>query len=284
MNNRFKAIKERNPAQIYNEKRRIVLRKMMADPSKARKWLDGYREVLGRQGYAGLKAELDFFERYRYTYQLTPALDVGDATDFVGEIDGRMQRIDVTTNIKFKKLETYEPFQTDGHLYRIAVWDGGDFELVDINFPFCDDCGDGRILPTGILLGENYNRHGESQWSHDQNLVMICSSCGNHEIIDAITTHFLYDFNRCYQMANEALDETLNLGGSTVDIEKEIQDYAVAALRYLRQSFGQYLVAVGGIEYEITNPTNADGCWQFRLEQISPLAEAYLQGSYPWYV
>lgn len=42
MSNRLKAAKAKNPAHIYNEKRRIILSGMMNDPAKARKWLDGY--------------------------------------------------------------------------------------------------------------------------------------------------------------------------------------------------------------------------------------------------
>lgn len=282
MNNRFKAAKAKNPAHIYNEKRRIILSGMMNDPAKARKWLDGYRSVLGGKGYTGLKAEVDFFERYRDAYRLTPALDIGDVTDFVGEIDGRMQRIDVTTNIDFKKLDNYEPFQAGGHRYRIAVWDGSDFELVDINFPFCDECGDGRVLPTGLLGSENHNRHGESRWSNDQSLVMICGACGHYEIADTLTTHFLYDFDQYYEMANEARDEARASGEDDVDVEQEVQEHASAALRYLRRNFGRYLVGVGGERYEITSPANADGHWVFRLVQVLPLVRDHLQDSYPW--
>jgi len=236
MNSELESEKSKNPAQIYNEKRRIVMSKLVTDPATARQWLDGYKKTLGPQRYAGLKAELEFFERYRKEYQLTPALDVGDATDFTGEIDRKYHRIDVTTNVAFKKLGTYEPFQADDYRYRIAVWDGHDFELVDI---------EGRILPTGMLLGENYDKEGNSRWSNDQDLVTICSSCGTYEITDTITTPFLYDFDHWYASLNEAREETKEAGGPPIDIEREVQDFADAALRYLRQSFGQYVVAVG---------------------------------------
>lgn len=282
MNRKMKAARQNNLAQVYNEKRRIVMSKMTTDPATARQWLDNYKNTLGPQGYAGLKAELEFFDQYSKTYHLTPALDVGDATDFTGEIDGRLNRIDVTTNIDFKKLSTYEPFQTDDYRYRIAVWDGSAFELVDINFPFCQVCGEGRILPTGMLLCENYDDEGNSRWSNDQALVMICSGCGEYEVADTITTPFLYDFTHWYAVLNEAKQEAKDAGEEPVDIETEVRDYASAALRYLRQSFGQYLVAVGGRHYEVTNPANADGLWLYRLEHVLPLAQDHLQDSYPW--
>lgn len=282
MNSKFSKAKAINPAQIYNEKRRILLSKMTTDPDTARQWLKGYQKTLGATGYAGLKAEIDFFEMYQKEFQLTPALDVGDATDFVGEIDGQLHRIDVTTNIDFKKLETYEPFQADGYCYRIAVWDGNDFELVDINFPFCKDCGKGRILPTGLLLGENFDEEGKSLWSNNQQLVAICNFCGKYDIASTTSTPFLYDFDHLYATLNEACEEAAELGAEPVNVKREVEEYAAAALRYLRNSFGAYLVAVGGKRYEITNPSNGDGQWVYQLVQISPLAHDHLETDYPW--
>jgi hypothetical protein len=71
------------------------------------------------------------------------------------------------------------------------VLDGKDFELIDINFPFCKDCKLGRVLPTAMLLDENFD-DGESKWSNDQLLVTICSDCDQTEVIDRVTTPFLY--------------------------------------------------------------------------------------------
>jgi hypothetical protein len=62
----------------------------------------------------------------------------------------------------------------------------GRFDLVDINFPFCEHCQGGRILPTAVLLEGNQNRHGDRQWSNDQLLVKICSTCGEVEVADRI--------------------------------------------------------------------------------------------------
>jgi hypothetical protein len=284
MNSRLSKANANNPAQIYNDKRRILLSKMRTDPNTARQWLEGYQKVLGATGYVGLKAELDFFEKYQRAFQLTPALDVGDATDFVGEIDGQMHRIDVTTNTDFKELKTYEPFQVDGYRYRIALRDGNDFELVDINFPFCKNCEIDRILPTGLLLGENFNENGDSLWSNNQQLVAIYSSCGEYDIADTITTPFLYDFDHLYTMLNEACEEASERGAEPINIEKEVTEYAAAALRYLRNNFGAYLVAIGGKHYEITNPSNGDGRWVYYLAHICPLVHDHLESKYPWNV
>src|SRR5436305_489509 len=101
---------QRHPAAVYNEKRRILFLQIHKDGNAktALQWLEGYRRVLGPKGYNGLLAEIRFYEAYRKDYTLSVAGDMGDATDFVGQVSGSMFRIDVTTNTSFKTLSTYE--------------------------------------------------------------------------------------------------------------------------------------------------------------------------------
>lgn len=280
--NMWKTTKARNPAEVYNEKRRIIFAQMQKDVAVAKSWLNGYRNALGPAGYAGLKAEVAFFEQHHKHLNLVVAADVGDATDFVGFVDGAMHRIDVTTNIAFKRLASYEPLQLEGALYKVAVFDHGRFELVDINFPFCGHCRGGRILPTAVLLEENHNQHGDSQWSNDQLLVNICSACGEVEVADRITTPFLYDFESLYRDLNEAKLEAEDLGGVPIDVRAEVDAYARRASRYLSDVFGTRLVAVGGKSYEITNPRDGDGYWTVKFVDQLPLVQEHLQDEYPW--
>ena len=51
----------------------------------------------------GLDAELEFYHLFREKLQLVPTLDCGDHTDFVGMLDEKLTRFDVTTNISFKQ-------------------------------------------------------------------------------------------------------------------------------------------------------------------------------------
>ena len=278
----WKAAKARNPAEVYNEKRRIIFSQMQKDPEIAKSWLEGYRSTLGPTGYAGLMAEIAFFEQYRKDLNLVVAADIGDATDFVGVLDGAMYRIDVTTNIAFKRLASYEPLQLEGALYKVAVFDKGHFDLVDINFPFCKHCQGGRILPTAVLLGENYNRHGDSRWSNDQLLVNICSACDEMEVVDRITTPFLYDFHSLYRDLDEARREAEDLGAAPIDVRAEAGAYAHRASRYLSDIFGTRLIATGGKNYEITNPRDGDGHWTVKFEERLPLVQQYLLDEYPW--
>jgi hypothetical protein len=284
MRNRIAKVKARNPIAIFNDTRRTVLSGFMKDSAEARKWLEGYRDrhVLDARGYAGLKAELEFFERYEREFGLVPALDIGDSTDFSGTQDGMSWSFDVTTNINFKNLAKYEPMQIRGRRYTIAVSGGKDFELIDINFPFCEDCKTGRVMPTAMLLDDNFCDDGESNWSNDQLLVTICSGCQRTEVVDRLTTPFLYGFDHWYQTLNEARAEAEDLGQPPIDIDQEILEYSTSALRYLRNQWGVYLVAIGGKDYKITNPSDADGYWTYQLTHIAPLAEGYLQNEYDW--
>lgn len=172
-----------HPAQRYNDIRRIIF-STANDKSKgismAFDCLEGYRQELGSTGYVGLKAELEFFNRYKRDYLLTSALDAGDHVDFTGSIDGRSVRFDVTTNINYKEYKDYEPFLTEGYDYRIALLDRNNFEVIDVldlAFPRCSSCHETHAFPFLLTLGENFNRHGESMWSHDQLLLDVCPSC-----------------------------------------------------------------------------------------------------------
>lgn len=271
-----------NPVEVYTRTRRIVFSQMLKDPDEAKRWLEGYRQSLGPAGYIGLKAEVAFFEQYRQAFELVLAADVGDATDFVGMIDGVLHRIDVTTNSAFKQLQSYEPLQLQGARYKIAVLDQGKFDLIDINFPFCPNCKTGRILPTGMLLEENTDAHGNSQWSNDQLQVDICSACGESKVTARITTPFLYDFTRVYDELNAAKHEAEDTDSTPIDVCGEAKAYARRASRYLSDAFGTRLVAVGGKHYEITDPRDADGYWLYKFEDQLPLVSQHLQDAYPW--
>ena len=70
----------------------------------------------------GLRAELYFFHKFKETYNLIPALDCGDKTDFSGFIEEIPARIDVTTNIQLKRenLSLYDEFIAKDESFWIA--------------------------------------------------------------------------------------------------------------------------------------------------------------------
>ena len=120
----------------YNRVRRILF-STAQNRSKgfglAYEWLEkSYRAKLGPRGHAGLLAELKFYERYRHEFKLTVAGDMGEHADFSGEYRGAASRFDVTTNVSFKKFETYEPFLSDGPEYKIVVVDPRSLDVSDV--------------------------------------------------------------------------------------------------------------------------------------------------------
>jgi len=248
-----------HPANIYNEKRRIIFSQADKNLNEAQKWLDGYKQILGTKGYKGLSAELEFYAKYGKDYHLTPALDCGDSTDFSAVIDGNAFRIDVTTNLNFKELEKYEPYQTNGKQYKIALYTGDNFELIDINFPFCSNCGYGRIFNIALLHGQNF-KNEEPTWTNDQSLIDVCGSCGHYQIISNITSHCFPDFseiasdlwdhlglNEIYE--SEEPEEYKELRNK---YDQSIHEYSVTSIRYLKEQFSTFLVGIGSPGYKIT--------------------------------
>ena len=170
-------------AENYNRIRRILF-SAANDPRKgfevAYEWMENtYRKQLDAKNYRGLMAELNFYQRYGREFFLTVAGDMGEHADFAGAFGSQPARFDVTTNINFKRFETYEPFMGVGPAYKIASMDKDNFEVIDVldlAFPRCDQCG-GHLMPAIVLLNQNYNRHGESQWTNDQLLIDVCTGC-----------------------------------------------------------------------------------------------------------
>lgn len=69
-----------------------------------------------------------------------------------------------SSNLKFKELQAYEPLQIEGDRYKIAVHDGQNFELVDINFPFCSPAR--ASLPAYLLrVGHQHRMSAGRKWS-----------------------------------------------------------------------------------------------------------------------
>lgn len=78
-------------AETYNRIRRILFSTVhnpQQGMAKAREYLERYKKRLGPNGYVGLKAELEFYERHRGDFALTVAADVGEHADFSGVLSG----------------------------------------------------------------------------------------------------------------------------------------------------------------------------------------------------
>lgn len=136
--------------------------------------LKGSLYALDKRSIVGLEAELKIYDKHKNDWDLTPTLDCGDHTDFTGFINKEQVRLDVTTNVEFKKLEDYEKFQKEGKRYFIVYFNRRteEAELIDINFPFCD-CG-GRLMKMVVLEDLNTTEIYSGS-SITQSLITVCS-------------------------------------------------------------------------------------------------------------
>ncbi|PXX74698.1 hypothetical protein [Rivihabitans pingtungensis] len=251
-------------ASEYNRIRRILFC-TIHDPAKgfncAFEYLDGYKRTLGVHGYTGLKAELNFYQKHGREFGLTVAGDMGEHADFAGSYGSQLARFDVTTNINFKQFQDYEPYMGSGPRYKIALLDQGNFEVIDVldlAFPRCS-CG-GYLIPSVILLGQNYNRHGESTWTNDQLLVDVCTGCHEYFERNRFTHHGLlspqeyfdgFDSQEEYDLAIQATEQHL-----------------VDAYKYFRREHSDYLMAVGQHDYIVTEP-DGGGYWAINLSFVN---------------
>jgi len=247
-------------ASTYNEIRRIIF-STANNPKRgfalANEWLEKtYKNKLGSRGYAGLKAELYFYEKHRHEFKLTVAGDMGEHADFSGMYGTDATRFDVTTNLDFKKFHNYEPHMGDGLYYKIALLDKNNFEIIDIlnlAFPRCQWC-EGYLIPCITLLDQNYNRHGESQGTNDQLLMNICSECNE-----------IYEENRYTHGGLSSPQEYFD--NFDVDFESEVdyrakstEEYCIDNYKYFRREFNDNLMAIAQHNY-ITTGRKGEGYW-----------------------
>jgi len=249
-------------AKTYNDIRRILFC-TANDPMKgfpcAYEYLERtYKKKLDNKGYVGILAELKFYEKYRREFNLTVAGDMGEHADFAGTLGREATRFDVTTNINFKKFHDYEPYMGHGPSYKIALLDQGNFEVIDVlnlAFPKCECCG-GYLIPTVILLDQNYNRHGDSLWNNDQLLIDICENCEEYFERERYTHSGLLSVGEYHDYNDD--DMSLDL----------TESYITSIYKYFRRQHSDYLMAVGSHGYRITKP-DGGGYWALNLNFIN---------------
>ncbi|TYB32726.1 MAG: hypothetical protein FXF49_10040 [Flexistipes sinusarabici] len=251
-------------AENYNKIRRILFstaNKPNKGFSVAYEWMEStYCKQLDLKSYYGLMTELKFYECYKNEFYLTVAGDTGEHADFAGIFGSQPARFDVTTNINFKNFLDYEPYMGSGPIYKVALLDQGSFDVIDVldlAFPRCNCCG-GYLIPTIVLLDQNYNRHGESQWNNDQLLIDVCTGCEeyteNHRYIHSglFSASEYYDF----------------FGGDVDLAEKAKEQHVISAYKYFRRQHSDYLMAVGSHNYIVTMPKGG-GHWAINFNFVN---------------
>lgn len=248
-------------AETYNRTRRILF-STANDRSKgfsvAYEWMEQtYRKQLGPKCYVGLMAELKFYERFKSEYKLTVAGDMGEHADFSGLFESEVTRFDVTTSLAYKNFKDYEAYLIDGPKYSIVLIDPNNFEVFDVvslAFERCD-CG-GYMVPFVLLMDQNYNDKGESQWSNDQIHMKICNNCSEFKEIDRYTHHFLFSPS---EYSAELPDEM-----PTNEVQNVLEQYSLDAYKFFRREFCDELMGVAEHSYRITG-RKGEGFWTFNF-------------------
>lgn len=271
-------------AKLYNKVRRITFslyHKSGKGYPAAHDFLLSQEGKLSRSAFVGLRAELEFYHNHREEFDLTAAGDFGDHCDFTANIDQKNFRVDVTTNFDYKKYEDYEPFIEDGAFYQIAIVDSDNYELedlVNINFPVCEECENGRLFDLALLGNENSSHSGSRTWSYDQVHFQYCNNCQEIFEVSRITTVQLPDFDTLkgqishyaegQAMPNKELYESI--------IESELDQQLTNIKNYLKTQFNKIPFGFYSNSYTITNPQTADGFWQTRLCWEENFLEGYV--------
>ncbi|AZA88115.1 hypothetical protein EG349_15585 [Chryseobacterium shandongense] len=133
------------------------------------------------QVYTGLLSELIFYNEGCDVMDLTPTLDCGDHCDFRGSYNNNSARFDVTSSLTYKDLDTYSDYQKKGQKYYIALIDHDSKKIdriIDINFPFCKECG-GHLINIVLIGDTKYTNNGTPTQS--QQIIEMCSQDISHK-------------------------------------------------------------------------------------------------------
>lgn len=258
-------------AELYNKTKAIVFSILNRDGVlPAYMMLENYRSKLPLPSWYGLKAELDFYTKYKDKYTLDPTFDYGIKCDFSGNIDGENNcRIDITTNLDYKKLEEYDAIQRkDNRKYKIVVMDKNSGEVADIfdlNFPI-DSSGNGRIFEIALFMPSSSGEDG-MKYDFYQEIIQVGSSDPEYDSIlkNICTDWYIPDFE--YLLSNLPEDAI---------VKHEILNHAISSAKVLDKSTTSNIVACGQRYYDIFDPHTGDGEWITKIYWKHPVIENYL--------
>ncbi|RLJ75090.1 hypothetical protein BCL90_3437 [Pedobacter alluvionis] len=260
-----------HPAEIYNKAKRIIFSIFNKDGTlEAYKMLDNYRNKLKPTDWFGLKAELDFYSNHKDEFTLDPTFDFGIKCDFTGNFDGVDNcRIDITTNLDYKRLHDYEAIQRkDNRKYKIVVMDkqtGKIADIFDLNFPI-DSSGEGRIFDIALFMPSDSDPDG-LRYNFYQDIWEIGSIdtayYSTHKT--TCTDWYIPDF----QYLTQNLPDEVNY-------DEEIKKHAVSSSKVLDRSTNSNIVACAQPFYAITDPHTGEGDWVTKVYWKHPVVADYI--------
>lgn len=276
--------KTNSDAAEYHRIRRILFC-AINNPTRgmaiARKWLMGYRKSLSPWGYRGLKAELDFWEKYHKTFDLTVAADVGDHADFCGHVKHEHVRFDVTTNASYKSSGTYAPRISGGQRYYVAEGSRGAFIFIS-PLALKVDCSDCKAKCIKFLHVDNghVTESGMETCSYGHYVISLCPKC--------LTVKILKSFPNVGGMPPPSVFERESFEDVEGDDQNAVAESEVE--RYKSDLFGYYKVQypdlAGITEKCIDNAMfkycDEDDCTFLNPVYLSRWSDALKMDRIPW--
>lgn len=268
-----------HPAEIYNKIKNMTFAILNKDgQQKAYSFLYAKISELSEKSWKGLKAELDFYVGYQQKYSLTPTLDYGIKSDFVGVVDKNgMCRIDVTTNLDVKKLKDFDPIiQRDGMMYKIAVVNpetGNLEDVFDMNF-MPDDYG-GKIFNVALFMPMEYNRLGEPLYNPYQRIVSVSSTTGEVLSEEKIATDwYLLDI---HTKKSEIFECYEDYEGDKDLVGEELEKYLSEAAKLLTKDTDLNIVACGQTCKKIIDPRTCGEEEYTKIYWQHPAIDGYMK-------
>ncbi|TNF91332.1 MAG: hypothetical protein EP297_16125 [Gammaproteobacteria bacterium] len=264
---------KKNTADIYHDIRNTVFKMFEQDPYMAYDHVDGFEQTLGARVHDELIAELEFYGKYRDQYELVLSDGDKDITDFTGKLDGHPFHFDVTTNDIYLELPHDDPFHRGEYKYKIAVVEketGVLKEFVDINFPYCKKCKEGRVYDIALLLPPKDALTETKKPKYSQVHLSICGSCGESTEIERLNDRSIVDYTEQRKLLEAHSHQLTQEGKAPLDINEEINKYALRTTRYLKYAFDNILIGSGGNKFQITDPKTMTGYFETALEWRHP--------------
>lgn len=235
--------------------------------------------------YVGYKAELNFLNDYEKEFKLTASLDAGDKSDFTGMISDGIYRIDVTTNFDYKKYEEFEPFIDKGFKYKIALIDKDTLQLkdiIDINFPVCQNCGKGRLFDLVLLGNENISMAGNRTWQYDQVLFQYCNFCSFSQEVSRIdNTVQLPDLETLQKQISDYVEgKTFNQQEYDSFFQDEYENQLTNIKRFFKNEFNKIPFGLCSNSYTITDPRNGDGYKETKVYWKENFLKEYIPNNF----
>jgi hypothetical protein len=266
-----------NGPEVYNEKKNITFSLYNTKGlNSALAYLASVKSQMGRAWY-GLIAELRFYDRYKREYGLDPLLDYGIHADFGGCVKGCNRcRIDVTTNVDFKRLSTYEPIMAVDYdrVYKIAVVDyktGELLDMVDLNFPI-DPRNGGRLFDIALFMPADINSHGDSRYNYYQRIVTVNNVLPdtNFKLVQDLTDWYIPDIHTEMQNMWDAYEDD-----DSFDFRKELDKELATTAQFLKKVTERNIVACAQRKYEVLTP-DGDGDFVTQIYWKHPIIKDLL--------